>query len=383
MHVVFELQPGGMELGVVKLVNGLPPHHVQSAICSTRPAGSLKQLLGPEVRLFELQRRKGNDPRLVWTLYRLFRRERPDIVHTHGWGTLLEGLLAARLAQVPVVVHGEHGTLQLRGYQRWLQLHAWSQADRVLSVSGRLAERMSREVAFPLEAIHAIRNGVDLSRFGRVTRADARRALGIDAGSLVIGTVGRLVPVKDQGTLVDALAILHGERLRATLLIAGEGPSRDSIAFRASALGLQQHVRLLGHRADIEQVLPAFDVFALPSVSEGLSNTILEAMACHLPVVATRVGGADELVIEGSTGLLVPARSPVRLAAALSHLLRDQDRRAAMGAAGRLRAENEFSLSTMLARYEALYTTLAQARCRLPQRRMDDVDAPAREEGAA
>jgi sugar transferase (PEP-CTERM/EpsH1 system associated) len=368
MHVVYELRPGGMELGVVKVVNGLQPGRVRSSICSTRPAGELKHLLAPEVRLFEVQRRKGNDPRLVWTLYRLFRRERPHIVHTHGWGTLLEGLVAARLAGVPIVVHGEHGTLQLRPYQRWLQARAWERTDHVLSVSGRLAERMAREIAYPLHAINTIRNGVDLSRFGRVTRAEARRALDVDPESLVIGTVGRLVPVKNQGMLVDALAMLHAEGLKATLLIAGEGPARESISLRATTLGVQHDVRLLGHRPDVDQILPAFDIFTLPSLSEGLSNTILEAMACRLPVVATRVGGADELVIEALTGLLVPARAPRRFADALASLLRDRSRREAMGAAARLRAESEFSLEAMIGRYEALYTGLAKTTRRLPQR---------------
>src|SRR5690606_38208675 len=121
----------------------------------------------PDVPVFELQRRPGNDLRFVRDLYRLFRRERPHVVHTHAWGTLLEGLVAARLARVPFIVHGEHGTLQLRGYQRRLQRAAWSRVDRVLSVSSRLAERMAAETGFPADRIMTLRNGVDLSRFGR------------------------------------------------------------------------------------------------------------------------------------------------------------------------------------------------------------------------
>src|SRR4051794_1288442 len=149
MHVVYGLRPGGMELGVVKLANGLDPTRVESAICSTTPAGVLKNLVKASVPVFELNRRPGTDPALVWGLYRLFRRERPHVVHTHGWGTLVEGVMAARLARVAAVVHGEHGTLQLRGYQRPVQRHVWSAADRVLCVSSRLAERMTAETGFP------------------------------------------------------------------------------------------------------------------------------------------------------------------------------------------------------------------------------------------
>src|SRR5687768_6992307 len=153
MHVVHGLRPGGMEYGVVKIVNALTSSSspVASSICSTVSSETLKDLVDPSIPVFELNRRDGNDPRIFWELYRLFRRERPDVVHTHAWGTLCEGLLAGRLARVPVIVHGEHGTLQLRPRQVTAQRWAWGRADEVLSVSSRLAERMSREVGIPLE----------------------------------------------------------------------------------------------------------------------------------------------------------------------------------------------------------------------------------------
>ena len=355
MHVVYVLQPGGMEHGVVKLVNGLNATRVQSAVCSTKPAGALKELLAPNVPLFELRRRDGNDPRLVWELYRLFARERPDVVHTHAWGTLLEGLIAARLARVPVVIHGEHGTLQLRAHQRWLQRRGWSAADRVLSVSSRLAERIARETAFPLERIRVIRNGVDVERFGHVDRSSARATLGLPADQPMLVTVGRLVPVKDHETLIQAMALLRRDGVSAMLAIAGDGPLLEPLKARAAALGLDAQVRFLGHRPDVEVVLGAADIFVLSSKSEGLSNTILEAMASGLPVVATRVGGADEMVREGQTGYLVAPHSPHALADALESLVRSRGVRQAMGAAGRRRVEAEFSLAAMVSRYEAMY----------------------------
>jgi len=363
MHVVFGLRPGGMELGVVKLASGLDPRRVQSTICSTRPTGDLNHLLPPSVRTFELNRRHGNDLRLIWDLHGLFRRERPHIVHTHAWGTLLEGLIAARLAGVPIVVHGEHGTLQLRAHQRWLQQRAWAAADCVLSVSSRLADRMAAETGFDRQGITVIRNGVDLSRFGTPDRAGARASLALSGDVPVVGSVGRLVPVKDHAALLDAVALLHRDGLEATLVLAGDGPERGALQTRASALGLQDAVRFLGHRPDVEAVLAALDVFALPSVSEGLSNTILEAMATGLPVVATRVGGADELVDDEVTGILTPVGSPPPMAAALSRLFRDSALRSAMGSAGRGRVEAEFALAGMVRHYESLYLQLARTKC--------------------
>lgn len=362
MHVVYALKPGGMELGVLKVVNALDPQRVRSAICSTRPGGRLRQLVAPGVPVFELRRRDGNDPRLVWALYRLFQRERPHIVHTHAWGTLLEGAVAARLAHVPVVVHGEHGTLQLRWHQRLLQRAAWSRVDQVVSVSTRLAERMASEIRFPIERIRTIRNGVDLSRFGRMNRVDARVALGLPADALIVGTVGRLVAVKDHVSLVEAVAQLRHQGFAPLLLVAGDGPLKGEIEQRAAALGITSQVRLLGHRPDVEVVLAVLNVFVLSSVSEGLSNTILEAMASGLPVVATNVGGADELVDEGVTGLLVPARAPAAMARAMGLLFADGAIRAAMGTAARHRVEAQFSLTEMVRRYEALYVDMSNAR---------------------
>jgi sugar transferase (PEP-CTERM/EpsH1 system associated) len=354
MHVVYTLRTGGMEMGVVKLVNGLDPALVRSSICSTTPAGEIKTLVQPSVPIFELSRRAGNDPRIIGALYRLFKRERPDVVHTHAWGTLLEGLIAARAARVPVVVHGEHGTLQLRAHQRWLQRLGWGAADRVLSVSSVLAERMTKTTGFPAARITTIRNGVNLERFHAGQRDAARAALGLPAGVRIVGTVGRLVPVKDQATLVDAVAELASGGLAATVVIAGDGPERARLEARAAERGVD--LRLLGYRPDVEQVLAALDVFVLSSTSEGLSNTILEAMAAGRPVVATRVGGAEEMIADGVTGILVPPSDPAAMAAALRRVLTGAGGAAAMGTAARQRVEREFTLAGMMQNYERLYT---------------------------
>jgi sugar transferase (PEP-CTERM/EpsH1 system associated) len=365
MHVVHALRAGGMEFGVVKLANGLDVARVHCAICSTRPAASeMKQALAPHVRLFECGGRAGNDPKLVWDLYRLFVAERPHIVHTHAWGTLVEGLVAARLARVPVVVHGEHGTLQLRAYQRLVQRLAWRAVNRVVSVSSRLADRIAAETGFARDGIHVLRNGVDLSRFNRYDRMAARTSLGLAAESRVAVTLGRLVPVKDHRTLFEAVAVMKRDGHPVTLLVAGDGPLRTSLDSWADTLGIREHVHLVGHTPDVERVLAAADVFVLSSASEGMSNTILEAMASALPVVATRVGGADEMVVEGETGYLVPAAAPRELASAVAAVLADERRARLMGAAGRARAEREFSLGRMIERYEALYIDVARARAR-------------------
>lgn len=360
MHVMFALQPGGMEFGVVKLVNGLDRTRVHSSICSTKPViGEMRSFVSPAVPVFELDRRAGNDPALIWRLFRLFRRERPHVIHTHAWGTLVEGLVAARMARVPFVVHGEHGTLQLRGYQARIQRWVWSRTTRVLSVSRKLAEKMTAATGFPASRILTIQNGVDFSRFSPSLRDHARAEMGLGADELVIGTAGRLVPVKDQANLVDALAMLRDKGVRFKALIAGEGPLREALEARITTRGLTGCVRLLGQRPDIERVYAALDIFVLSSRSEGLSNTILEAMASGLPVVATNVGGAEELVNDGRTGLIVAPGDSAALSAALAQLAIDPVRRREMGLAARAKAESGFSMERMLCDYESLYLGLA------------------------
>ena len=360
MHVTYKFGVGGMEVGIAKLVNGLDPTRVESSICSSVPGDSLKERLRPGVKLFELNRRRGNDPSLVRDLYRLFKREQPHVVHTHRWGTLLEGTLAARLARVPFVVHGEHGTLETRWHNTWVQRRLWHHADRVLSVSSRLAERMAREIAFPLDRITVIRNGLHLDRFRPgADQAAARQALGIPPERLVIGTVGRTVPVKDHPTFLRALARLRAAGIDFTGVIAGTGPAFQDTVRLAESLGLSD-VHLLGNRDDVDRVLGAFDIFVLSSSSEGLSNTIQEAMACGLPVVATRVGGADELVVEGQTGVLTPAGDDQAMADALAALARDGERRASMGRAGDERARAHFGIERMFRDYENMYLGLGE-----------------------
>jgi glycosyltransferase involved in cell wall biosynthesis len=243
---------------------------------------------------------------------------------------------------------------------------AWSRVDRMLSVSSRLAERLAAATGFPLQRIHVIRNGVDLSRFGSIDRTAARRTLGIADEALVIGTAGRLVGVKDHATLLEAFAELARRRLPFVGLITGDGPLRANLEARAASLGILDHVRFLGHRPDIERIFAALDIFVLSSISEGLSNTVLEAMASGLPVVATRVGGADELVCEGATGFLVEPGSGRALANALEPLVREHSRRIALGREGQRVAREQFSVARMLHDYAAMYRRLETPRYPVP-----------------
>ena len=222
---------------------------------------------------------------------------------------------------------------------------------------------MSRDVGVPLGQIHVIRNGVDLTRF-RGSRAAFGRLRVSDAGAVVIGAVGRLVAVKDHAAFIDAIAMLRARGRRVAGVIAGEGPLRPDLEARIARLGLEGTVRLLGHCRDVETMLAGLDIFVQSSTSEGMSNTILEAMAAGLPIVATGVGGADEMVVDGETGILVPPAEPGNLADALDRLLQGESLRHAMGRAGEKRAQGEFSLERMIATYQSFYCDIMRDRLR-------------------
>jgi glycosyltransferase involved in cell wall biosynthesis len=225
----------------------------------------------------------------------------------------------------------------------------------MLSVSSRLAERMASQVGFPLDRIRVIRNGVDVDRFYPRSKTLFRASLGLPSDALVVGTIGRLVPVKNQRSLIDAITLLRGESVACSAVLVGDGPLRGELQEHAAHRGVADFVHFIGERRDVHEILPAFDLFALVSTSEGLSNTIMEAMASGIPVVATRVGGSDELVVDGGTGFLVPPSNPRAIADAVKKLLNDAPLRTAFGRAGRERMEREFSLSRMVTNYEHFY----------------------------
>jgi len=362
LHLVPVFDVGGMEVGVTKLVNRANPELVRADVCAFTPAGRFRERLAPHVRLFELQRRSAFDWRLVNELRRLLSRERFNIVHTHAWGTLCEGWAAAKLAGVPHVVHGEHGTMETRRRNLRVQRFVWRRLDRVLSVSARLADRMAREVGYPRERIQTIRNGLDLDQWSAGDRAATRAALGAGPQDVLVLAVGRLVPVKNHALLLRAAAQLREAGVHCRVLIAGDGPLRPQLESQVRSLGIEPGVTLLGERQDVADLLAACDVFVLSSDSEGMSNTIIEAMAAARPVVATNVGGNPELVVDGETGMLVESRNPEALSTAIASLASDCATRQRMGSAGRDRARREFDVHRMLHEYERLYLDVAAGR---------------------
>jgi sugar transferase (PEP-CTERM/EpsH1 system associated) len=364
VHVVHSLAVGGLENGVINLANNTSARLRHVIVCLTEE-GSMRSRLAPGIEVFALGKRPGQDLRAILRLVRLLRRLRPAIVHCRNWAAF-DAVPAARLAGVRRVVHGEHGRditdPEGRNAKRnWVRRRFAPMVSHFVAVSRDLDRWLREDVRVPRAKVSTIPNGVDLSRFAQVGRPEAREAMGLASEAPVICTVGRLDPVKDQAGLIRAFAGLLPAHPEAVLLIAGDGPCREDLTRVIAELGVADRVRLLGECRNVPEVLAAADVFVLPSIAEGMSNTLLEAMAAGLPVVATRVGGNPEMVEDGVTGRLVPIRDPGTLREALTAYVDDPHLRAVHGKASRQRAVECFSLERMCRDYVDLYRRLLPA----------------------
>jgi sugar transferase (PEP-CTERM/EpsH1 system associated) len=370
LHVIDRMGVGGTEVGILKVIRGLGGECFEHRICTIRGYDeNFARSEGFDGPLYVAGRLHSGFQFLLGRLARIMRDFRPDIAHSRNWGAI-EAVPAARMSGVPVMIHSEHGyevdTLKgLPKRRRILRRFAYAAADAVFTVSEELRSYHARQAWLPLERIRVLRNGVDTSRFLRRPGEgeQARQRLGLSEQSLVIGAVGRLVPIKDHLTLLRAAEILISRGMPVRVLLAGSGPELTKYQeFVAASPGLAGQVVFAGAVSDVAAMLSAMDVFVLPSLSEGMSNTLLEAMAASLPVVATRVGGNPELVEDGRSGCFFKPQDVTALAAILERIGRDSNLRGELGQAARRRAVEHFSLDGMIESYRSLYVELASKR---------------------
>lgn len=366
-HVIYRLDYGGLENGLVNLINALPAAEWDHKIvCLAGFSADFRERLRGDVEVLECTKAPGQDFGLYWRMWRLLRRLRPDIVHTRNLATL-EVQLPAWLAGVPVRIHGEHGhdvNDVDNGRQRYRVLRRLFAplVTHWVTVSALLQDYLTSQVGIAPAHVRRLCNGVDTRRFTPVR--DPLRAVLAGApfqptGRFIMGTIGRMQAVKDQLTLahafIEVLRLRPDWRALVALVMVGDGPLREQAQRLLCEAGLADIVWLPGTRSDTPALLNALDLFVLPSLAEGISNTILEAMACAVPVLATRVGGNPELVVEGVTGQLVARADPAALAHLLVSYVEDPARAVAQGVAARARIESDFSLAGMLERYAQLY----------------------------
>jgi sugar transferase (PEP-CTERM/EpsH1 system associated) len=371
LHIVYRFDVGGLENGVVNLINHMPAGAFRHAVVAlTEATDFARRIERDDVEVIALHKAPGHGVRLYPRLLALFRSRRPAIVHTRNLAAL-EAAVPAWLARVPVRIHGEHGrdvsdlVGSSRRYQRVRRLYR-PFVDHYVALSRDLAGYLVDKVGVPRERVTQIYNGVDTARFApAATGPQAIPGCPFGAGHWLVGTVGRMHAVKDQLTLarafVQALESQPQLRERLRLVMIGDGPLRAQCLALLEAAGVAHLAWLPGERADVDVVLRGLSCFVLPSLAEGISNTILEAMASGLPVIATSVGGNSDLVTEAVTGELVAAGDAQAMALSLVRLASDPARAARMGAAGRREAQARFGIEAMVAAYQRLYESRLRA----------------------
>lgn len=365
-HVVHRFSVGGLENGVVNLINHLNPERWRHAIVALTSvdAGFASRIRLPDVQFLSLNKPPGQG---VWQYPRwwsLFRQLKPSIVHTRNLGAL-EAQVPAWLAGVPGRVHGEHGrdAADVDGTNR---IHIATRriyrpfVHQHIALGQELASYLRDKVGVRSQALNAIYNGVDTTRFQPAAKRQAVEGCPFtDPGLWVVGTVGRMQTVKAQPILAKAFVQLMQQhpalRKHVRLVMVGGGDLRAECQAILDEAGLQDLAWLPGERSDVPDVMRSLDCFVLPSLAEGISNTILEAMASSLPVLATRVGANAELVQDGETGYVVPAGHVDALAEGLRRLAAEPAVAAAMGRAGRQSVEQRYSMQAMVDAYEGVY----------------------------
>ena len=367
-HVMYRFDTGGLENGIVNLINHMPADRYRHAVIALTEVTDFRhRIKRDDVEFISLNKAPGHGIWLFPRLFALFRRLRPAIVHSRNLAAL-EAQLPAWAAGVPVRIHGEHGrdVGDLDGsnvtYQRVRRFYR-PFVNYYLALSQDLREYLITQINVPEEKVLQVYNGVDTDRFHPV---------GLDHSSpgcpfsrhdhWIVGTVGRMQTVKDQPTLVRAfiraLEIDSSLSGRLRLVMIGDGPLRAECKQLLEAGRISDLAWLPGERSDVAEIMGGLDCFVLPSLAEGISNTILEAMASSLPVIATDVGGNADLVKGGITGQIVPAGDPQALADQIVKLAKAPTQAKAMGQLGRDRAEERFSMKAMVAAYLGTYDKL-------------------------
>lgn len=368
LHVVESLDRGGLERVVCDLaIEQQRRGHFVEVMCLFTAGEFAADLKAAGLAVHVAGKKPGLDLAAMDRLRATARAGRHEVLHTHNPVANYYACMATPFSwrSLPIV-NTRHNMGARNPADRREQLFRWSmlRTAKVAMVSPQVSRKFVDAGVVPQAKAAVVMNGIPIDRYleaNETSRSVARQTLGLPAEGRIIGTVGRLVGVKNHALLLAAAAPLCHADAGLRLVLIGDGELREALLSQARDLGIANQLVLTGERADIPHVLPAFDVFAMPSISEGHSIALLEAACTGLPVVATAVGGNPEIVQDGRTGVLVPTQDADALRAALGALLSDTAHRRDMGAQARLWARDTVSLAAMTTRYEDLYRSVVHA----------------------
>lgn len=366
LHLIETGGPGGAERMMVQLAAGLGPEYdSEAALIRDSWLGTALKERGVPVTMLRHEPHRSFVLRDLATLHdivRLIRERQVTLLHTHEFFMNTVGLVASRLTGIPLVatVHGQNYYPD-RFHRRGSYGLVGRFAQQMVTVSQYVRRFLAERTGIPLDRIRVVPNGVPVDEEPSQEKVAAlRKSLGLDQQSRVVVTVGSLYPVKGHTYLIQAALRIVRECPHVIFLIVGRGGLRGELEAQALRLGVTPYLRFLGHREDVRDLLAVSDVFVLPSLSEGMPLSVLEAMAAGVPPVATQVGGISEVIEDGKTGLLVPPRDSDALARSIATLLEDRILTKEIGESARHVVASRFSLTTMIQTYQEIYAELLQ-----------------------
>lgn len=353
LHIVLTLNVGGLERFVLDLCNNYPIE-VQPRILCLEEIGALGGIK-LNYKCSSANKKKGIDFSVVKKICAIVKENNIDIIHTHNQGPNFYGSIAGFMSRIPVI-HTKHGQNDPRNKKRIIldKISSFF-TDKIVCVSDDAKRICYEQIGIPKRKLDVILNGVDSRRYKPLQK---KRKL-FDSEKIIIGNVARLAVEKDQFTLLRAAKIVLETYRNIQFVLVGDGDQRSKLEALANSIGIQQWVTFLGMRNDIEEIVPEMDVFVLSSTTEGVSLTLLEAMSCGIPIIATNVGGNAEVVIDKANGFITPARDERAIAEKMIKLIDDPGLRLRMGKAGRERVLEHFSIRSAAQKYFDHYRKLA------------------------
>ena len=364
LHIVDNLGKGGLENGLANLIERMDPARFEHVVFAIRRLGlNADRLAKASVRVICAGKTGGDSAFQIPLMLRCIREVRPDIVHSRNWAGI-EAVVAGRWFGPCALIHSEHGVDLDSGStthwrRRWLRRLAFELADRVMCVSYQLRDSHAKETGFSPGRITVIHNGVNTERYrpDAAQRTLVRKELGVDAEEVCIVSVGNLFPVKDHMTLLQAMAETIPSLPNLRLFLIGEGPELPKLqAFLDGRPEMKSRTRFLGITDKVPELLRGMDIYVSSSINEGISNSVLEAMATGLPVLATAAGGNPETVVNDISGLLFPVGDGRRLADLLLRLGTEQETRSRLGAGALCQVRERFTMESMVSKYDGLYS---------------------------
>ena len=363
MHILYSFGLGGLEGEIASLINKMDSATFTHSICVfSDELAALQKIKSPAVDVYSVKRRFRNDPSTISQLCTLLRKHQPDIVRTYNW-TGVEGIIAAKLCGIKNIIHSEHGFALEEIFKRkrrriLARRFLFRYCAKIITVSQTFRRWLLDEVRVGGDRVVYIPNGCDLARFFPGKEVELRKSLGIKDNDIIIGTVGSLIELKNQKSLIEAFRNVIASYGNLKLMLVGEGPLRKELEMLVEKSGIKEETVFTGSVVEPAPFYRAMDIFVLPSLTENMPNTLLQAMATALPIIATDVGDIRYMLEGEKGGIVIKPKDIYALTSAIKYFLENPQASKERAAFGRARVENKFNISTTKVAYEALYKSV-------------------------